>query len=257
MLELFSEQAALDLFAMAARFFSGWNLVIGLVGYLANLVFAGQPGVEGYKAYARKLRDASGPLPFPTDHIAGGADASLRVWFGALRAAGMDMERLCQVAASRGDGPDDHGAAAVIAEAIAQLSSAGRLAYLDLTVNGEPSGAGWDRVVPALRRLGNETLRVPTKLRSGPRDYHSTEQSQVDGPKDLLSIRVLVESLPAVKVGSFDGRFFHAQALGTVLAMKDAGRPVLLVLLASDEDGSRLADVLEMVGRTVAVGEGQ
>jgi len=256
-LKLSFEHEAIDRLAMAARFFSGWNLVIGLVGYLTDLVFAGQPAVEGYKAYARELRDREGPLPFPTDDIAGSADASLRVWFGALRSAGMDLERLSRFAASRGEGPGDGDVVGVIAETIAQLRSAGRLGYLDLTVNGEPSGTGWGRVALGFRRLGNERLCIPTKLRSGPRAYHSTEQSQVDGPKDLLSIRVLVENLPAVTVGTFDERFFHAQALGTVLAMRDASRPVLLVFLASDEDGSLLADALEMVGQRLSPGEAE
>src|SRR5258708_21728699 len=48
-----------------ARCFAGWNLTVALVGYLQEITFAGQPAVEHYKSYARRLRDAEGSLPYP------------------------------------------------------------------------------------------------------------------------------------------------------------------------------------------------
>lgn len=248
-LELRADEDPVDRFALGARFFSGWNLVVALVGYLGDLVFAGQPGVEGYKRYARELRDAPGDLPFPTSDLVADADGSLRLWFGPLEAAGLDLGDLRRI--SQPSPGSASQVAAILAEVVLTLRAKGRLAYLDLTINGDPLGGAWDEMRRAALRLGNETLGVPTKIRSGPRDYHSTEQSQVDGPNELLSIRVAVEGLPTVGTGSYDERFFHAQTLGTVLAMKDAGRPVLLAMLRSDSDAAALVQVLDSTGALV------
>lgn len=257
--------------AGAARLFTGWSLTVAAVGYLAGLVFAGQPGVESYKRYARELRDAPGPLPFPTADLVplttGGDPAATAVgvlWLGALdpglredavRAAGT-------LAALRSLPPAATGSSVVstspasaasaagtqIAAVVSALRDAKSLAYLDLTVNGDPVGAGWDGLRGAMRRLAGTIVGVPLKIRSGPRDYHSTEQSQVDGPPDLLSLRVAVRRLPTVPVGEYDDRFFQAQSLGTVLAMRDAGRPVLLAVLDDDDAAGALASALDDAG---------
>lgn len=228
--ELFAEADLVDRLALAARFFAGWNLAVALVGYLRDLVFAGQPGVEGYKRYARELRDSKEPLPFPSTDMS--VEGGVRLWYGALPTAGPPA-------------PGEGRPGKVLAEALQACAARAGLAYFDLTVNGEPAGPAWDRLAAAARSLANQSLGIPCKLRTGPADYHSTEQSQVDGPPELCSLRVAIRNLPAVGTGDYDDRFFHAQALGTVLAMRDAGRPVLLALLNTDADGEALVGVLE------------
>jgi len=194
--------------AVCARLFAGWNLAVALVGYLQGMTFAGQPAVEGYKKYARELRDAPGELPYPKDVLSSDD--------GALLAANVRSYEA------------QHG-----------------LAYFDLTVNGEPAGPLWETAHLAGLRFGNSVLHRPAKIRSGPRDYHSTEQSETAGPPGLLSLRVLVSDPEPVAAGSYDSRFLHAQALGTVMAMRDAGRPVLLVTLRRKDSGQALAKLLE------------
>jgi glucose-6-phosphate isomerase len=246
--------------AGAGRLFAGWSLVVAVVGYLADLVFAGQPGVESYKRYARELRDAPGPLPFPTTDLVplveerdGHAATIGSLWLGAL-----DARRRADVAAAASTLPAaaGHGdeVARHIAATVFALRAATSLAYLDLTVNGDPTGPDWARLHDALRRLAGEVVGVPCKIRSGPRDYHSTEQSQVDGPPEMLSLRVAVRNLPAVGKGHYDDRFFQAQSLGTVLALRDAGRPVLLALLDDDNAVGALADAVELACDLVAAG---
>ncbi len=244
--------------AGAGRLFAGWSLVVAVVGYLTDLVFAGQPGVESYKRYARELRDAPGPLPFPTTDLVPlvpsgdeGAAPVGSIWLGAL-----DPGLRAELETADAARPAARESAAVparqLAAVVRTLRDRSCLAYLDLTVNGDPAGPGWDRLHDALRRLANGVLGVPCKIRSGPRDYHSTEQSQVDGPPEMLSLRVAVRDLPAVPAGDYDDRFFQAQSLGTVLALRDAGRPVVLALLDDDGAAGTLADVVELCSDLLA-----
>jgi glucose-6-phosphate isomerase len=202
--------------AVAARFFLGWELAVALLGYLQGITFAGQPAVEAYKRHARELRLADGPLPEPP------ADLAIP------------------------DGPADP--AAVLASAVGAARERGGPAYLDLTINADPDEPAWRTVRAEALRLGNDVLRVPVKLRWGPRDYHSTEQSETDGPPGLLSLRVLVRRTEPVAAGDYSSRFLHAQALGTVRAMREAGRPPLLAVLGGAGDAERLASALRRAG---------
>jgi glucose-6-phosphate isomerase len=198
--------------AVAARFFLGWDLAVALLGYLRGITFAGQPAVESYKRHARELRTADGPLPEPA------ADLAIP------------------------GGPAEP--AAVVAGAVREALERDSLAYLDLTINADPDDPAWRPVRAQALRLGNRVLRRPVKLRWGPRDYHSTEQSETDGPPGVLSLRVLVRRTQAVTAGDYSSRFLHAQALGTVRAMREAGRPPLLAVLGEAADAERLAAAL-------------
>ena len=194
--------------ATTARFFAGWDLAVALVGYLQGITFAGQPAVELYKSHARRLRDAPGELPYPSDNV---TPASL--------------------------------AAAV----------ANGLGYFDLTINADPAGALWDAAQKKGRWFGNEVLHRPVKIRSGPRDYHSTEQSETDGPPDLVSLRVLIKDPEKIKEGNYSARFLHAQALGTLFAMRDAGRPVLLATFHRSAAANALTDLINDTAKILQI----
>ena len=191
--------------ATTSRFFAGWDLSVALIGYLQGITFAGQPAVELYKSHARRLRDAPDELPYPGNDVTG----------------------------------------AVLAADIRRLDAKQRLGYFDLTINADPAGPLWEAAREKGRWFGNHILQRPVKVRSGPRDYHSTEQSETDGPPDLLSLRVLVKDPETVAEGEYSSRFLHAQALGTFLAMRDAGRPVLLATLHRANAAEALIDLLD------------
>lgn len=204
-LQLDGATDSLSRLATTARVFAGWNLAVAIIGYLQGITFAGQPAVELYKSYARRLRDAPGELPYPEEEVT----------------------------------------PARLAELVRSLEGAGRLSYFDLTVNGAPEGPLWDAARETGRRFGNDALRRPVKIRSGPRDYHSTEQSETDGPEDLLSLRILVRDPEPVMEGEYTTRFLHAQALGTFFAMRAAGRPVLLATVHRAGAADSLRELLE------------
>jgi len=147
-------------------------------------------------------------------------------------------------------GPADP--AAVLAGAVRAALERDALAYLDLTINADPDDPAWRQVRAEALRLGNQVLRRPVKLRWGPRDYHSTEQSETDGPPGVLSVRVLVRRTQSVTAGDYSSRFLHAQALGTVRAMREAGRPPLLAVLGEAADAERLAAALRRAADLLA-----
>ena len=229
-----------DRLAVTARVLAGWDLAVALLGGLQGIVFAGQPAVEGYKRHARELRDAAGELPDPDRDLAPDATGRLRLFHG-----GSGLGPALATRAARLGG----GAAAVLAASCALLRERGRLGYLDVTLNADPAGPLWERLGELALELGNRRLGVPVKVRSGPRDYHATEQSETDGPPDLLSLRLLPLRRPPVAAGEYSSRFLHAQALGTALAMREAGRPVLLGLLDDGDDVAALEGLFGEAGR--------
>jgi hypothetical protein len=129
-------------------------------------------------------------------------------------------------------------------------------AYLDLTVNADPGSGAWDDARSEMLRLGNRVLHRPVKLRWGPQDYHSTEQSETDGPPGVLSVRVLVRRTETVAAGEYANRFLHAQALGTVRAMREAGRPPLLVVLEDLRGAGPLAGAIRRAGQLLSADGG-
>ncbi len=238
LLRLAQEPGTAERLAAAARVFAGWDLAVALFGRLQGITFAGQPAVEGYKRYARELRDAPGPLPYPEDAQVSDRNGRLVLYHGA---SGLDL-------AAAGD------PAAALAAACSRLLEAGGLGYLDVTLNAEPDGPLWERLRWLATDFANHRLARPVKVRSGPRDYHSTEQSETDGPPDLLSLRVLLRRHETVAAGDYDDRFLQAQALGTMLAMRDAGRHVLLAMLDRAEDATALDDLFS--GAAARLGAG-
>jgi hypothetical protein len=174
---------------------------------------------------------------------------------GLLSAA--DLQAARRRLEDSGEPLDD--ATAVLAAVLTLAQEAGVLRYLDLTWNGEPD--------PRLRHifegvrddLANATLGVPAKLRTGPSDYHSTEQGETDGPPELVSLRLVATRHEPVAAGAYDDKFLLAQARGTWQAMEDAGHwIVFLTVPAAGEtpEGQRaagaLARLFEGAGRYLA-----
>ena len=205
-----TEGTAIERLAALAASFLGWQLTMALYGYLHGITFAGQPAVERYEARAAALRDGvDEPLLAATQDAARLSEGRVTLYPPAGWAGG--------------DGP-----AAALARAILELrDAASPLAYLDLTVNGE-----WPteltRVCERFVAIG-AGLGLPVKLRRTPAAYHSTEQSEMDGPPALVSLRLLRSQAERCLLGEYDDRFLRAQAAGTWQAMGEAGRACFLL----------------------------
>jgi hypothetical protein len=227
---LASKEPQNQLAALAASFL-GWQLSMALYGYLQHITFAGQPAVENYKARARALRTQPNPLQVASN------------WSPALQEGILTLPAPHGAMSHAPQGRDS--AASTFAKALQEFASADDthrhpLSYLDVTVNGEAQAsllAVLDRYV---HTIGNRLLGIPVKLRQAPAAYHSTEQSEMDGPPSLISLRLVARDSEASLLGSYTTTFLHAQAVSTWQAMMETGHPCFLLII----DGS-LDDAIE------------
>src|SRR5579872_867272 len=199
-----------------------WQLSMALYGYLNDIPFVGQPAVENYKARARLLRERDAPLESVLESA----------W--AVRSGGLTLLLPEQPA---GSSPEP-------ADLLAGVLVHDGAGYLDLTYNGEPP-ASWDALVKTAGEIANRQLGVPLKARRAPAAYHSTEQSEMDGPPYLVSLRVLALRHEVPMLGRYTDRFLVAQAIATWQAMVEAGRRCYLLIVDGDgEEAVRLTEQL-------------
>ena len=225
----------LDRLVAVATSFLGWQLSMALYGYVHRITFAGQPAVENYKARARVLRTQDDPLQVTKNWAATTTetDPSSKIAYSLLAPQGVEAQG---------------SPASIVAGTLQRTATASpgylSLGYLDLTINGELPSRFVSALDAQLRTIGNELLGVPVKLRRAPAAYHSTEQSEMDGPPFLVSLRVLARDHEASIPGSYTDTFLCAQAVSTWQAMLEQGRPCFLLII----DGS-IDDAVEPLHR--------
>lgn len=223
---LIASSDATERLAGLVALYLGLQLTMALYGYLWDIPFAGQPAVEAYKAGARTMRDSAN------------ADLARPVYDSAP----LRKERLALATPARG-GPWDSAEepARALADWLRVWSEEQRLAYLDVTINGEAHAGALAALDASLRRLAVERLGVPYKLRRAPAAYHSTEQSEMDGPVGIASLRAVALHHAVPDRGVYTARFLEAQALATWQAMNEQGRPCFLALYDGDTAGMVVA----------------
>jgi hypothetical protein len=237
---LASKEPQNRLAALAASFL-GWQLSMALYGYLQRITFAGQPAVENYKARARALRAQHDPL-----QVASNWSPALRDGILTLLAphGAMSQDAQLHIDPQRRD-----SAASAFARALQEAASTDvthkdtqgvSLSYLDVTVNGEAQASLLAVLDEHEHTIGNKLLGIPVKLRQAPAAYHSTEQSEMDGPPSLVSLRLVARNTETCLPGSYTNIFLHAQAVSTWQAMMETGHPCFLLVI----DGS-LDDAIE------------
>ncbi len=210
---------------------------MALYGYLQRIPFAGQPAVENYKARARALRTQPDPLQI-TSHWRPALQEGILTLLVPRGTMGQDTYTQVYGNAQRGE-----SAASAFASVLQKTASTGdthghpraiSLGYLDLTINGEAQAGLLSMLDEHVHTIGNKLLGVPVKLRQAPAAYHSTEQSEMDGPPYLVSLRLVARNTEASLLGSYTNTFLHAQAVSTWQAMMEVGRPCFLLAI----DGS-------------------
>ena len=102
-----------------------------------------------------------------------------------------------------------------------------------------------------------ERLGVACKLRRAPAAYHSTEQSEMDGPPWLVSLRALALRQEPSLLGAYPPTFLRAQAVATWQAMNAARRPCLLLLYDGETPAMlvALAALLDDVAQRIAASQ--
>ncbi|GCE12916.1 hypothetical protein [Tengunoibacter tsumagoiensis] len=230
--------------ASLATNFLGWQLTMAIYGYLHQIQFAGQPAVENYKARARALRD----LPDPFQVLADWKEVSRGEYLTLYVPPSLSLQ---------------HTPAQTFAQALKQvlatqtISSGSLAGYLDFTSNGELSPALRAILTRAFGQIGNQLLGIPVKFRQAPADYHSTEQGEMDGPPQLVSLRLLQRPHEPLLLGSYSDAFLNAQAISTWQAMIEQGRACFLLLADGTVEQIKLAlqqftqEVIEALQRDV------
>ena len=209
-----SEQERL---AAVATQFLNWQLCMALYGYLQGIQFAGQPAVENYKARARALRTASDPLAITSQ------------WPDVIK-----QDALTLLAPS-GTTLYETAADTFVHALQAIIKAMGTLDYLDITFNGLISHDISTLLYAYQRDTGNVDLGLPVKVRRAPAAYHSTEQSEMDGPSHLVSLRILAAQHEQSLLGDYNDVFLRAQAVSTWQAMLDVHRPCFLLVYSNEE----------------------
>lgn len=198
--------------------FLGWQLTMALYGYLHDITFAGQPAVENYKTRARTLRNQDDPLQVLTSLQA-------KVKQGSLTLVAPQHVDTTQTPS------------AVFASALfRQTQHTEHLDYLDCTFNGVASASLQALLHNYVHRIGNTRLGVPVKIRQAPAAYHSTEQSEMDGPPSFVSLRILVRTHQQSLLGTYSDTFLRAQAISTWQAMIEQGRRCYLLLVDGEDE---------------------
>jgi hypothetical protein len=196
------------LLSALATAFLGWQLTMALYGYLQDIQFAGQPAVEDYKTRARRLRELDHPLREGTESAS------------AVRSGRLIMLQP----------PGDEGGGETPSEMIATRIASTCPSYLDITINGECPLDLVERMRDEVQQLGERVLGVPVKVRRAPAAYHSTEQSEMDGPTGVFSIRLLTTHSEVPVLGEYEMGFLTAQAVATWQAMTEVGRDCYLLV---------------------------
>ena len=232
-------------FATAGGLFLGWQRLVAAYGLLDGITYAGQPAVEAYKKYARDLRLAEGPVTWPEDTAFQAGFRGWTLYFDSPVKKGLLGED-----AVRSEDDAAGAYAAILREAFGQFAAQGRVPYLDFTFNGElpPDILGVLR--DAREELAATALKVRCKIRSGPADYHSTEQSETDGPPEVISLRIVALTHEAPVAGEYSDKFLLAQARGTWQAMEDAGRWILM-MTAPRLDEAALGELRSFFRKTI------
>jgi hypothetical protein len=220
------------LLAALAASFLGWQLAMALYAYLHQIPLSTEPAVERYKSLARKLCAERDPLQ------------TIASWPPTFI-----QDRLTLLAPL----PQMGGAtpATVFAKALSHFihvessDLCGAPGYLDITVNGELSQETAEVVAGHLYRIGNTLLGLPVKLRSAPADYHVSEQSEMDGPSYLVSLRILIRDHAASLLGTYEASFLQAQAVATWQAMIEQDRCCFLLLVDAGPPPYGIIDALK------------
>jgi hypothetical protein len=224
-----------DRLAALAASFLGWQLCMALYGYIQRLPFAGQQAVENYKARARALRTRRDPLLEASQWQSKVQDGILTLLAPPEAVSlpafqpGVPQPGSTETAA---EVLSPAHLARVFTTAVRQASSQEcPLRYLDVTINGMAPSDMLEATRKQVNAIGNEGLGVPVKLRVAPAAYHSTEQSEMDGPVPVVSLRLVARDSEPCLLGSYTTAFLHAQAVSTWQAMLEQGRTCLLLVI--------------------------
>ncbi len=230
-----------------ARYMQLIHYVVFALGYLREMNFVTQPGVELYKDYAKKFHE---------DGLAKGGVEKSSAWKDAMRSKKrlkwrggltLSFDHLAELGLLEpGDLDAEHGnAPAVLATVLQRLHDQGRCSYGELTFFGDTryDEAG-RKVLRALDASGDSMfrsrLKMPVDVYEGPAMNHSYHE-MIIGFGGGFSLAAISEKQGSLAKVGYKADYHRAQWLATQRALADRGRAVCGVTLPDLSDPSILA----------------
>jgi glucose-6-phosphate isomerase len=221
------------------------HYVVFALGYLRNMNFVTQPGVEIYKKIANEIHQQA--------RKAGGIERTaawreqmnspFRVkWRGGLAVNFAPLIELGLLGEDQLD-REHRNAAAIYAAALGGLLERGKVSYGELTFFGDmryqPAGK---RLRATLDRAGEAVfrsrLKIPVDVYEGPAMNHSYHEMIIGHGRGFSTI-VLAEKQESIRRIQYDADYHRAQWLATQKALAERGRAVVALTVRDLSDESR------------------
>jgi hypothetical protein len=221
------------------------HYVVFALGYLRNMNFVTQPGVEIYKKIANEIHQQA--------KKAGGIERTaawreqmnspFRVkWRGGLAVNFAPLIELGLLGEEQLD-LEHRNAAAIYAAALGGLVERGKVSYGELTFFGDmryqPAGK---RLRATLDRAGEAVfrsrLKIPVDVYEGPAMNHSYHEMIIGHGRGFSTI-VLAEKQESIRRIQYDADYHRAQWLATQKALAERGRAVVALTVRDLSDESR------------------
>ena len=230
---------------LLSRYMQFMHYVVFGIGYLRQMNFVTQPGVELYKSIANRLHieaGKAGGIEKTKAWQAMAASARQARWHGALT---LYYDGIRPDTSKDDTAKDD--APRIYASILGRLARARQAEYGELTFFGDtrftPLGR---RLRKCLDRAGERLFRtrwkMPVDVYEGPAMNHSYHE-MIIGHGKCFSTVLLSEKQEQIAAADYRPDYHVAQFLATKLALEQRGRPVVAIALKDLSD--RTLAVLE------------
>lgn len=218
-------------------------VVFGL-GYLRDMNFVTQPGVELYKDYAREINDqaqAKGSIEKTAAwRSVMKADTRLN-WMGGLSIDFGPLVRLGLL--SEEDIQNSHSnPTEVYAKAVESLRQSGAVSYGELTYFGDTRYQESGRLL--LKTLGEAAdvlfrsrLKMPVDVYEGPAMNHSFHEMIIGFGRGFSTVAITEQQASIPQLG-YKADYHRAQWLATLKALEDRKRAVVALTIKDSSDKS-------------------
>jgi glucose-6-phosphate isomerase len=223
-----------------ARYMQFIHYVVFGIGYLQNMNFVTQPGVELYKAITGRIysqaQKAGGVEKTPEWTSTQSSPRKCRY----RNAVTLYCDRLPQsICIADGAAPSVYGSL------LRSLAADRRIEYGELTFFGDtrysPGGRAMLKVLErAGERVFRTALRMPVDIYEGPAMNHSYHE-MIIGHGRCLSTVLLSEKAERIPAADYTADYHRAQFLATQMALAERGRLVVSITLKDLEESSLAA----------------
>jgi hypothetical protein len=207
------------------------------IGYLQNMNFVTQPGVELYKAITSRVvteAKTAGGVEKTKEWVATHGSTKRAKYNGALT---LHYARLPEgVEVSGSTAPE------IYAAILKSLAGDGRIEYGELTFFGDMRYSARGKNVRksldrAAERVFRTGLKMPVDVYEGPAMNHSYHE-MIIGHGRCLSTVLLSEKAEKLPAADYTADYHRAQYLATQLALAERGRYVVSITLKDLEDST-------------------